>query len=269
MEIAEVSGQNLQAPSQTSTSPWLLCSQSCRSSPGSQQRAGSRCLPARTRLAPLPAVLTTLKHRLDVQVAAQEEVWLPLQSLQGTQTGRINTTLQGQPGRLLGSRRPRQPLPGRTLTWAQTANSRFTQYRRKPSLFPPKQCQPSIQAVRNTWGALTPRPEDRCQGGVRTNAPDRGQDSCPRGSTPGRWQPRQAQQRIPLAQSSPLEDAGAPGVTATGPCSGPCFGCPQLEPTPRSALAARQRRQRDAKIAWQFLAASTRSKKLWFYSAAR
>lgn len=140
MEIAEVSSQNLQAPSQTSSSPspWLLCSQSCRSSPGSPQRAGSRSLPVCTRLVPLPTVLTTLKHRLDVQVAAQEEVWLPLQSLQGTQTARINTTLQRQPGRLLGSRRPRQPLPGRTLTWAQTANSRFTQYRRKPSLFPPK-----------------------------------------------------------------------------------------------------------------------------------
>lgn len=77
----------------------------------------------------------------------------------------------------------------------------------------------------------------------------------------GHWQPRRAQQRIPLAWSPPLEDAGVPGVTATGSRSDPCFGCPQPGPTTHSALAARQRRQRDAKIAWQFLAASTRSKK--------
>lgn len=136
MEITEVSGQNLQAPSQTS--PWLVCSQIRRSSPGSQQRAGEQ-VPACTRLLALPVILTTLKHRLDVQVAAQEEVWLPFQSLQGTQTGRINTTLQRRPGRLLGTRRPRQPLPGRTLTWAhawQTADSHSTEGNHR---FPPQE----------------------------------------------------------------------------------------------------------------------------------
>lgn len=49
---------------------------------------------------PMPVVLTTLKHCFDIQVATQEEVRLPFESLQGTQTGSINPALQGQPGSL-------------------------------------------------------------------------------------------------------------------------------------------------------------------------
>lgn len=48
----------------------------------------------------MPVVLTTLKHCFDIQVATQEEVRLPFESLQGTQTGSINPALQGQPGSL-------------------------------------------------------------------------------------------------------------------------------------------------------------------------
>lgn len=164
-KITQVSSQKTSWPPQISPvvpSPWLLCTQLYRRSRLASPQSDLEHMP-------MPMVLTTLKHCFDIQVATQEEVRLPFQSLQGTQTGSMNPELQRQPGSLQGTQCPRQPLPGHALTWAhpqQMADSHSTAGNHH--FTPPQEYHSNSQAVCYAQDLQTPGPEDRCHSGVQT-----------------------------------------------------------------------------------------------------
>lgn len=131
-KVTQVSSQKTSWPSQispvvSSPSPFLFCTQLYRR---------SRLASPQGDLEPMPMVLTTLKHCFDIQVATQEEIRLPFQSLQGTQTGSMNPVLQKQPGSLQGTQCPRiasawthtylSTCPGKGRFTSTAGNHHFT-----------------------------------------------------------------------------------------------------------------------------------------------
>lgn len=158
-------------------------------------------------------------------------------------------------------------MPQTASAWMHTylgtpmVNGRVTQYGRKPSLSPPQgNVNQTTRQFVTLQGPPTPGPEGRCHGGVHTNTSDT--ETGQRAPVP-QEQARQQQRsrdkgshagpsRDSMLCSSPLEDAGVPGVTATGSSS---------NPRRDQQLTLLGLQGTDANIAWQFLSSKSEIRK--------